>query len=106
METEEPLIQRIEKIDITRCEKLVFHKTRCRHAFLAQYIESERDQLFTVSLGKIRYRPDKPLVGMDVTALDGSARPIHVTHGRMLEEGWEIPVGDVPATTYLIKVIR
>jgi hypothetical protein len=27
-------------------------------------------------------------------------------HGRLLEPGWEIPIGDVPATSYLIKVIR
>jgi hypothetical protein len=46
-------------------------------------------------------------VGMDATALDGSARPIGaVQHARMLETGWEFPVGDVAATSYLIKVIR
>ena len=44
---------------------------------------------------------------MDVTALDGSARPIGaVQHARMLETGWELEVGAVPATSYLIKVIR
>jgi len=43
---------------------------------------------------------------MDVTALDGAARPINVVHGREIEQGWEFPVGDVAITTYLIKVIR
>lgn len=46
------------------------------------------------------------VVGMNVTALDGAARPINVTHGRMLEQGWEIHIGDIPTTTYLINVIR
>ena len=45
-------------------------------------------------------------VGMDVTALDGVAHPIATTHGRLLETGWEIPIGDVATTTYLIRVIR
>jgi hypothetical protein len=27
-------------------------------------------------------------------------------HGRLLESGWEIPIGDVAITTYLIKVVR
>ena len=43
---------------------------------------------------------------MDVTALDGAARPIATTHGRLLETGWEIPIGDVATTTYRITVIR
>lgn len=45
-------------------------------------------------------------VGIDVTALDGSAKPINIVHGRLLESGWEIPIGDTATTTYLIKVIR
>lgn len=45
-------------------------------------------------------------VGMDITALDGAARPINVAHARLLEQGWEVPIGDVATTTYLIKVIR
>jgi len=45
-------------------------------------------------------------VGIDITALDGAARPINVAHGRLLETGWEIPIGDVATTTYLVQVIR
>jgi hypothetical protein len=45
-------------------------------------------------------------VGVDVTALDGASRPIHVAHGRLLEAGWEIPVGNEAATSYLITVVR
>lgn len=45
-------------------------------------------------------------VGMIVTSLDGSGRPLGQVNGRLLESGWEIPIGEVPSTTYLIKVIR
>jgi hypothetical protein len=46
-------------------------------------------------------------VGMQVTALDGSARPTgDRIAGRRLELGWEFPIGDVTATTYLIRPIR
>jgi hypothetical protein len=45
-------------------------------------------------------------VGVTVTPLDGAARPLPPTTGRHLESGWEIAVGDQPATTYLIKVAR
>lgn len=45
-------------------------------------------------------------VGMVVTPLDGAGRPLGETHGRLLESGWEIPIGEIPTTTYLIKVIR
>jgi hypothetical protein len=45
-------------------------------------------------------------VGMVVTPLDREGRPLGETHGRLLESGWEIPIGEIPTTTYLIKVIR
>jgi hypothetical protein len=45
-------------------------------------------------------------VGMVVTPLDGAGRPLGEERGRLLESGWEIPIGDVPATSYLVKVIR
>ncbi|HEY0315941.1 MAG TPA: hypothetical protein VGC28_06720 [Sphingomonas sp.] len=51
----------------------------------------------------------KDLIGaVDVTAtpLDGSARPLGTIKGRLLETGWEIPIGDTPTTTYLITVAR
>ena len=56
--------------------------------------------------GYLLLRQVEGAVGVDVTALDGSAQAIHVAHGRLLETGWEIPVGDVPAVSYLIDVIR
>jgi hypothetical protein len=62
--------------------------------------------LIEVIKGYLLVRQIEGAVGMDVTALDGSARPIHTSHARMLETGWEIPLGDVPAASYLIDVIR
>jgi hypothetical protein len=42
-----------------------------------------------------------------VTPLDGAGRPLPVVQGRLLAEGgWEIEIGQVPATSYVIKVIR
>jgi hypothetical protein len=45
---------------------------------------------------------------VDVTAtpLDGAARPLAKVVGRHLESGWEIAVGDVATTTYLVRVAR
>ncbi len=45
-------------------------------------------------------------VGVTATALDGAARPLMAEVGRRLVSGWEIPVGDVPTTTYLVRVVR
>jgi hypothetical protein len=45
-------------------------------------------------------------VGVLVTALDGSAKPLGETRGRRLEIGWEIAIGDKPATSYLIRIVR
>ena len=45
-------------------------------------------------------------VGMIVTPLDGESRPLGELRGKMVETGWEIPIGAHPATSYLIHVIR
>jgi hypothetical protein len=41
-----------------------------------------------------------------VTPLDGAGQPLPAVQGRLLEAGWEIEIGKVPATSYQIKVIR
>ncbi len=41
-----------------------------------------------------------------VTPLDGAGQPLPAVQGRLLEAGWEVEIGKVPATSYLIKVIR
>jgi hypothetical protein len=46
-------------------------------------------------------------LAVQVTPLDGAGQPLPVVQGRLLAEGgWEIEIGQVPATSYLIKVIR
>lgn len=46
-------------------------------------------------------------IAVQVTPLDGAGQPLPVLQGRLLAEGgWEIEIGQVPATSYLIKVIR
>jgi hypothetical protein len=45
-------------------------------------------------------------VGVLVTPLDGSAKPLGETRGRRLDIGWEIAIGDKPATSYLIRIVR
>jgi hypothetical protein len=49
------------------------------------------------------------LVGViDITAtpLDGAARPLPPIKARLLENGWELPIGTPATTTYLIHVYR
>lgn len=46
-------------------------------------------------------------VDVQVVPLDGSDRPIgEPIHGRRLEIGWEIPLGDHPTTQYVIHLVR
>jgi hypothetical protein len=49
------------------------------------------------------------LIGsVDVTAipLDGAAKPLGEIKGRLLETGWEIEIGQIPTTIYLVHVYR
>ena len=46
-------------------------------------------------------------LAVQVTPLDGAGHALPVLQGRLLAEGgWEIEIGQVPATSYVIKVIR
>ncbi len=46
-------------------------------------------------------------LAVQVTPFDGAGRALPVLQGRLLAEGgWEIEIGQVPATSYVIKVIR
>jgi hypothetical protein len=57
--------------------------------------------------GWVMLRNVEGAVGMQVTALDGSSRPVgERISGRRLELGWEFPIGGVTTTTYLIRPIR
>jgi hypothetical protein len=54
--------------------------------------------------GWILLRQLDGVVGVTITPLDGAARPLGKIQGRMLEYGWEFPIGDIPATSYLIRI--
>jgi hypothetical protein len=54
--------------------------------------------------GWILLRQLDGVVGVTITPLDGAARPLGKIQGRMLESGWEFPIGDIPATSYLIRI--
>jgi hypothetical protein len=41
-----------------------------------------------------------------VTPLDGASRPLEPVKARLLEYGWEFPIGEQPAVSYLIDVVR
>jgi hypothetical protein len=56
--------------------------------------------------GWIQLRDLRGPVGVEATALDGAARPIGTIKGRLIETGWEIPIGSIPTTSYLIRVNR
>jgi hypothetical protein len=57
--------------------------------------------------GWLMLRNIEGALAIDVTALDGSARPIgRPVRARRLEAGWEFPVGDTATTTYLIEPVR
>jgi len=57
--------------------------------------------------GWVMLRNIEGVVAINVTALDGSARPLGPpARARRLEAGWEFSVGDKPATTYLIEPVR
>ena len=45
-------------------------------------------------------------LSVQVTPLDGAGQPLPTVQGRLLEAGWEFEIGKVPATSYLIKVVR
>lgn len=56
--------------------------------------------------GWIQLRDLRGPVAVEATALDGAARPIVTIKGRLIETGWELPIGTVPTTTYLVRVHR
>jgi hypothetical protein len=45
-------------------------------------------------------------VGVLVTPLDGSGKPLGEVRGRRLESGWEVATGDRPAVSYLVHIIH
>ena len=56
--------------------------------------------------GWIQLRDLRGPVGVEATALDGASRPLGTIKGRLIETGWELPIGSIPTTSYLIRVYR
>lgn len=56
--------------------------------------------------GWLQFRDLVGVVGITATPLDGAARPLPAVKGRLLENGWELPIGGTPTTSYLIRVHR
>jgi hypothetical protein len=56
--------------------------------------------------GWIQLKDLTGIIGLKVSPLDGASRPLAPVKARMLEYGWEFPIGETPATSYLIEVVR
>jgi hypothetical protein len=56
--------------------------------------------------GWLQFHDLAGVVGITATPLDGASRPLAPIKGRLLENGWEIPIGTPATTTYLIHVYR
>lgn len=56
--------------------------------------------------GWIQLKDLTGIVDLKVTPLDGAARPLEPVKARLLEYGWEFPIGQQPADSYLIDVVR
>jgi hypothetical protein len=56
--------------------------------------------------GWLQFRDLVGVVGMTATPLDGAWRPMQPVSARLLESGWELPIGTPATTTYLINVYR
>ena len=56
--------------------------------------------------GWIQLRNLRGPLEVTATPLDGAWRPLAPIKGRLIETGWEVPIGSVPTTSYLIRVHR
>jgi hypothetical protein len=56
--------------------------------------------------GWLQFHDLAGVVDITATPLDGAARPLAPIKGRLLENGWELPIGTPATTTYLIHVYR
>lgn len=56
--------------------------------------------------GWIQLKDLTGIIDLKVTPLDGSSRPLQPVEARLLEYGWEFPIGTQAADSYLIDVVR
>jgi len=75
-----------------------------RHAMMSKW--GTAPTLIEPVTGWILLRDLDGAVKVTVTPYDGAGRPLAPVQARMLEEGWEFPVGAPAATNYLVSVTR
>jgi hypothetical protein len=56
--------------------------------------------------GWLQFHDLAGVIDITATPLDGAARPLPPIKARLLENGWELPIGTPATTTYLIHVYR
>jgi hypothetical protein len=56
--------------------------------------------------GWLQFRDLAGVIGITATPLDGASKPMQPIKGRLLENGWELPIGTPATTTYLVHVDR
>ena len=100
-------IARSETLLLTACSRIENTGTRWnpRHTLWESW--GEGPTLIEPVTGWLVLTDLQGPIDIQVTALDGSDRPIgEPVHARRLEIGWEIPLGDQPTTQYVIHLIR
>jgi hypothetical protein len=75
-----------------------------RHTFLDRW--GGPPTLIEPIKGWVLLKQIEGAVAVSATPYDGTGRPMPEAAGRRLEAGWEIPIGDTPATTYVITLVR
>ncbi|WNO54089.1 hypothetical protein [Stakelama saccharophila] len=56
--------------------------------------------------GWLQFRDLVGVVDITATPLDGASQPMAPIKARLLENGWELPIGEQATTSYLIRVYR
>jgi hypothetical protein len=75
-----------------------------RHAMMAKW--GAAPTLLEPVTGWIMFKNLDGAIKVTVTPYDGAGRALAPIDARMLEDGWEIPVGTPAATNYLVSVTR
>lgn len=104
--TEEP-VQRANRLLLTACARWQNSGAKWNDR-RTLWTDMGRDPTLIEPVeGWLMLREIDGAVGMKVTPLDGSEKPIgNPIDARRLEDGWEIPLGNPATTHYLIEVIR
>lgn len=75
-----------------------------RHAMMSKW--GSAPTMIEPVTGWVMLKNLEGAVQVTVTPYDGSGKPLAPVNARMLEDGWEFPVGTPAATNYLVSVTR